>query len=298
MQISAHILEKFAALEIPVHIGALPVHINYISVTTHLSFSYKRSHDCFEFHYMLSGEEMVLIDEQLCKVRENHCYFIGPNVSHAVLRSAPHCKMLINFEMKTAARPAAGNAAHAREESALLAGLLHEIKFWIGEDTKNCIGLIDQICHEVSRKEIGYFAKIQHLLSALLISSIQTMAAGRRFSYPVPERRNGPIAIRIVQYILERYPQEIDIGDAAAQFGLSTRHLNRIMKKHIGLTFRQLLTHVRVETAKHYFATSDLTVKKVAENVGFASQYYLSKVFKSVEGETVGEFRSKVHSRT
>jgi LacI family transcriptional regulator len=64
------------------------------------------------------------------------------------------------------------------------------------------------------------------------------------------------------------------------------------MKHVIGRTVHQEIQQVRLNRVKNLLAMSDLTIKQVARESGFASVQYMTRVFRAVTGETPARYRS------
>jgi AraC-like DNA-binding protein len=79
----------------------------------------------------------------------------------------------------------------------------------------------------------------------------------------------------------------------ARRIGVSVRQLNRIISEYYGMTFKEKLTHHRIENAKFLLLSTDWPVRKIAEEVGYADPGYFHKVFKEAVRLTPGEFKER-----
>lgn len=285
-------IRKIADLDITVQIGILMAEINYIRANGDYDLFYKHAHSCFEIHYILFGEEIVLVDDQAHHLKAGDVYFIGRNTEHCVLNNPQNCKLLINFDLRTAKTQSISHIRFSKEETTQLIHTLYKSKYWIGRRQLLFTQLIEQIANELLHKKLGYFTIIQNLLANLIVYTIQSMEGDHPCHYSIPEKAQENLFIQIIHYVFDRYQQDIAAEEVAAHFSISTRHLNRILKEHTGLTLQQLLLNIRMERAKRFIRNSTLSVEQVSENVGFSSQHYLSKLFKKMEGQTISEFRN------
>ena len=69
--------------------------------------------------------------------------------------------------------------------------------------------------------------------------------------------------------------------------------LQQRMKQMIGRTIHQEIQRVRICKVKDLLAMSDLTIKQVARESGFASVQYMTRVFRAVTGETPARYRAR-----
>lgn len=70
----------------------------------------------------------------------------------------------------------------------------------------------------------------------------------------------------------------------AAVFGLSPNYLSALFKKSCQIGFSEYITQKKISRAKVLLLEKDRKIYEVAEQLGFESAFYFSKVFKKVEG--------------
>jgi transcriptional regulator GlxA family with amidase domain len=61
---------------------------------------------------------------------------------------------------------------------------------------------------------------------------------------------------------------------------LSKRQLNRVLKKHYGMCFREKLCRARMDRAGWLLNTTEMSVSKICEEVGYLSETSFYKAFK------------------
>ena len=84
-----------------------------------------------------------------------------------------------------------------------------------------------------------------------------------------------------------RFPKMCTI---AAELGMSTRSLRRHLRED-GVTYQELLDHVRKDLAVDYLRNSPLTVEQVAQLVGYGEAASFRKAFRKWTGEAPGDYR-------
>lgn len=97
-----------------------------------------------------------------------------------------------------------------------------------------------------------------------------------------------------IGFIEENYSQNITLDNAAAAVNISSSYLSFIFKQETGINFSVYLTNYRIEMSKRLILKSNLKIYEIAEQVGFGSPYYFSKVFKEIVGMTCKEFKNRV----
>lgn len=89
-----------------------------------------------------------------------------------------------------------------------------------------------------------------------------------------------------IQYVNDRYADNVSLDMAAEQAGISSTYLGRLFKQETGEYFTDYLNRVRIEAAKRLIRSGNVKVKHIFERVGFTSYNYFFKVFKDFTGMT------------
>lgn len=79
----------------------------------------------------------------------------------------------------------------------------------------------------------------------------------------------------------------------AAVAGRSPAYFSHLLSKKRGVTFRQWLTNRRLEEVKRLLRQTDLSIKEIAEQTGFRTAHYLTRVFKAELNETPTAYRDE-----
>ena len=93
-------------------------------------------------------------------------------------------------------------------------------------------------------------------------------------------------------YIQEHHADRLSLQDVADHCYVSQWHLSKLLNRHLGQTFYDLLNSVRVQQAKKLMEDPALRISEIAEQVGYADTAHFSRVFKKLEGVSAGEWRN------
>lgn len=93
-------------------------------------------------------------------------------------------------------------------------------------------------------------------------------------------------------YLAEHCAQRPSLQDVADHCYVSQWHLSKLLNKHLGQSFYDLLNTERVRQAKRLMADPALRISEIAEQVGYADTAHFSRVFKKLEGVSAGEWRN------
>lgn len=87
-----------------------------------------------------------------------------------------------------------------------------------------------------------------------------------------------------LQFIHENYQDPIKLSEVAEAVYLNKSYLSQLFQKTMGVTYSEYLEDLRIQAAKHFLKTTTKTASEIAELVGFSSQNYFTKVFRSAVG--------------
>jgi AraC family transcriptional regulator, regulatory protein of adaptative response / methylphosphotriester-DNA alkyltransferase methyltransferase len=88
------------------------------------------------------------------------------------------------------------------------------------------------------------------------------------------------------------YGSDLGLNEVAHRVASSRRQLQRAYSEIGQTTFRQHLTKVRMERAAELLATRRLTVREVAQRVGYRQPAQFAKAFRRHQGLAPSAFRS------
>ena len=97
------------------------------------------------------------------------------------------------------------------------------------------------------------------------------------------------LALEIMKY---NYNNDLNIADLANRIFLDSAYFSRLFRRHVGMSPKQYILHLRMEAAKNLLATTNYSVKEIALTVGFRDPLYFSKLFLKATSLTPSAFRA------
>ena len=101
------------------------------------------------------------------------------------------------------------------------------------------------------------------------------------------------IVAQVKAYIREHLSEKLTLADVAAVFNFSPGYLSQLFGRYGG-GFVEYITEVRVAAAKEMLEKGDKKIYEIAEELGFESSFYFSKVFKKATGLSPREYQQKL----
>lgn len=95
-----------------------------------------------------------------------------------------------------------------------------------------------------------------------------------------------------LEYIREHYAEKITLAELADKIYVSQWHLSKLLNRHTGQNFSEILGSVRIEKAKEFMKDPSMRIGDIAEAVGFLDIAHFSRVFKKQTGMSANEYRN------
>jgi len=143
---------------------------------------------------------------------------------------------------------------------------------------------------EIQSHGVGRAAMLEALVAASVVGVVR--ASGRREAQREPPRDRDQERIeRLGALIGAHFREHRDAAFYADAIGISTAHLNRILRAATGCSLQQLLNRRIVEEARRDLVFTFLPAQSIALALGFPDPAYFSRFFRRETGMTPGEYR-------
>lgn len=96
-----------------------------------------------------------------------------------------------------------------------------------------------------------------------------------------------------LKYIDEHYAEKLTLITVADKIFVSQWYLSKMLNKHTGKSFYEIINMVRVKKAKQMLADPAIRIHEIAEMVGFSDVAHFSRTFKKLENLTPKEYRNR-----
>ena len=139
-------------------------------------------------------------------------------------------------------------------------------------------------------------SKMDELEEALdyMTGVLDRMPQGER-EEDLPEQGDAANSFLVRQargYIARHCVEKLTLQEVADHCFVSQWHLSKLLNRHLGKPFYDLLNEERMRRAKELLEDPSLRISEVAERVGYADTAHFSRVFKKSEGVSAGEWRN------
>lgn len=167
---------------------------------------------------------------------------------------------------------------------------LHEELPWFAmkDPTGEYHAMFREMYQEFTTRGPGYLAVLTSFVMRILTGLYRYRL---QIDTPPSER---PVWITIdeaIDYIGLNYASDLRLSKIAAQANLSERQFSRLFRKQTGMSFLDYVQSIRIDAACRLLADPNLTVKEVANSVGYQDIKFFYQLFRKKTGVTPGEYR-------
>lgn len=246
--------------------------------TKHQWDSISHNHAGFELHVLLQGSAMVDIHGRGVRLPEHHAMLIAPGRYHC---PTPEPGEVERFSF-----------SFAVTEGALMRELLDTVGdcrvFPVSEE-------LEQICRDIFREFSAQNAYAQLILHShlvrLLVCIFRTLNIVFDSNGKMDACRDVKLTHRVDSYFEEHMAGPVYVEDLAREVHLSKSQLNRLLKEHYGMTFREKLLKTRMDRASWLLKHTEKPIDEVAEAVGYRSESAFYQVFRKEFSMTPEKYR-------
>lgn len=98
----------------------------------------------------------------------------------------------------------------------------------------------------------------------------------------------------MVKYIQEHYAQPLTLQVLSGEFKMSESYISSLIKKRTGKGFSEHLVEIRIRKAQEYLRTTNDSIERIAERVGYPDYFYFTKVYKKATGISPAAYRRQL----
>jgi len=225
------------------------------------------SHDFYEFICVVDGECVHLVQGEEFRMQRGDVFLLEPGVWHCFLSQNERAEVLgLSVEREEFLR-------FANAYGAPLPDIIAEKRFF-----------------KIPIQELVFLYpdRMEHYSMQLLLSKLIYYLLAYQDSPVTAMPKNLADALIKMQEI--EHLQE-GIGALTRLSNYSHTHLQRLIKKYLGVSIHTYILELRMQTAYQMLVSSDLCIPEIAEQVGYQSLSHFCQTFKRFFGITPASLR-------
>ena len=261
-------------------VWSTPIAINQILYTSQRQCQPNHLHSYLELYYNTEGSSVLRLNfNKEIVVDKNHWILLNRNIMHEEIVYG-RC---MGFSLGIETDPAGVSLFPKLLRDGYVLGYSETI----GD-------ILMQIVDEYNEHPPGYTEYTNHLLSLLMLDLCRDsggiVTADRRdCTDPVNQYM---IIDKFFNRVFLDQAQDLTISDLSKQLHMSTRNVNRVLQKHYGMNFQQMLLSMRMRFAEYQLLQTNRSISEISEQCDL-SEPYLIRSFKEFFGMTPAQYRKQ-----
>lgn len=255
------------------------------------------AHSYFELMISLEGKlPLKLSDSTLLCAEEGELCLIPPMVYHSTC-SDDVKKLALRFYCE--------QIPEVQGDSSMLdvwnAILLHHQTATVLKNACTLCDLLQELRREIASPRLASGTYIRALLTQFYIDLLRMLSSPIEGPSTPTGRQPDEQELRrlkIEEYIFAHCHESIVAEDLARYMNLSRRQVSRILDQIYGMSFRQILIDARLHRAAQLLLTTNHSIERIAETVGYTSTSGFYTAFYQKFNTSAGKYRRKFEKST
>lgn len=265
----------------------------YLEVFRVISFKHGyhfkgHSHKRIELNYVMQGNCIMMLENELVELNRNNSILILPDSEHDFYVNSKTGVKIVQIEFKINH----DFIAALKERYDLELSFIHDLlalqknflKIPYNPEVKNCM---ERIILEKKMQRINYKPLIELYFLELII--ILSRIINKQLNYQ--QQAENTYLRKALDIINSSLCSNISIKEIAIKCNVTPRYLHKLFKIHIQLSPKEYCNHLKLKKTFELLANQDLPIKEIAFSIGFSSPQYFSRMFKKRYGFSPGTYR-------
>ncbi|MGL5693774.1 MAG: helix-turn-helix domain-containing protein, partial [Peptostreptococcaceae bacterium] len=157
-------------------------------------------------------------------------------------------------------------------------------------ENKEVQDIIEKIIVELYEENVVSKAKIKLLVGLLLVELVKN---SKNLEISSTDDFEKKMIVEIIKYIDENY-KVASLLEISASLKQNDYKISKLIKKHLGCTFKDLLQEKRLSKSEELLNSTNLPISEIIEVVGYENISYFYKIFRAKYNMTPKDYRKKV----
>ncbi|WP_035773644.1 AraC family transcriptional regulator [Butyrivibrio sp. VCD2006] len=245
------------------------------------------SDNSYEIHYISSGYGKVTISGKEYETGPGTLYITGPKVKHSMIpdKKDPLSEYCVYLKL----------SPDLKNDKRMLSPLriFRATKIWYGKDKHGINSLMKSLFRELKDENIGYRESVESLIKQIIVACVRDYAVNEGKTDYQGFKSNDDQYLTIEEAFLYEYAT-LTLTTLAGRLSLSTRQTQRLLMEHYGMNFQSKRTEAKMSAAAIMLRSPDITVTRIADELGYSSVEHFSSAFKKYYDMSASQYRDEL----
>lgn len=256
---------------------------------------YFHNHTYFELIYVYHGTCINRFQDHEIELHQGDILLLNPNVLHAPYIMEPtDCVFNVMLSKKLFETSMMSLLSDNKFLSEFFFNYLYQMNqtrdyiYFPTHHNPSIDETVTGIIYEYINKQ-PFYIKIMESGLSMLFGLLTRQYA---FDHHIEEHIRSKTAVLpdMIAYINE-HCKDITLNELEQQFSYSSSYISKLLKKHTGQSFSDLVCKFRLDHACELLQNTNLSMSELSELVGFSDSHYFNKVFKKRFGIAPSQYR-------
>lgn len=268
-----------------------------ITVRKHARFNKypKHKHNYIEMMYVYNGKMNQIIDDNEINIKEGEVILLNKEIEHEI-GFASENDIIFNFII----RPEFFDylSSLSNDNNVIFNFILDALysknnlgEYLVFHSSENLAikGLVEEIITLMYEPGFASEVKLKLLIGLMLLELMDDSNSIEAYTESGYEKL---LNTSILRYVKKSYKQG-SLAEVSKLLHQPDYKICRVVKKHTGYTFKQLVQEARLEKTVELLTTTNLTISEIMDKIGYENITYFYKIFKTKYSVTPSIYRSK-----
>ncbi len=253
----------------------------------------KHTHNYIEFNYVYEGKFTQIIDGKKITLKKGEMIFLNQHITHEI-EASKEKDIIINFIIKP---EFFDYVLTLLDDENIISKFIittlytnydkGEYLYFKVSQNSQVQEILEKIILELYKPNIMSKAATKLLVGLLLVELIRSTKDIEIYSVNNYEKM---MIITVFKYIDEFY-DKASLYEIAERLNQPHYKVSKLIKKHTGMNFKELLQEKRLSKAAELLKFSNYSITQVIELVGYENPTYFYNIFKQKYGVTPRKFK-------
>jgi len=247
-------------------------------------------HEEYEIIYIIKGQGVRLVGDNLSSFRSGELVLVGPNIPH-LWRTSQNVSSVDRIIIKFDELPG-GVDLFSLTEFSKIKSLLKKAETGISFDLETREKVRKHILDLSASEGVNKWTCLINILGILSECTKIGMLSSPYMKISPSNLEENRLS-KVISYISENYKKDLVLDDVADIASMTIQSFCRFFKKRTNKTFVQFLNEYRMGKACVLLVENQLSITEVCHHLGFKSSTNFNRVFKRRYKSTPMEYRKK-----